>query len=41
MRAQNLYDERSAEREQAAQAAAADLAARREAELRILRGFTA
>jgi HK97 family phage prohead protease len=41
VRAQNLYDERSAEREQAAQAAAADLAARREAELRILRGFTA
>jgi HK97 family phage prohead protease len=41
VRAQTIYDERSAEREQAAQAAAADLAARREAELRSLRGLSA
>jgi HK97 family phage prohead protease len=41
VRAQSIFDERSAEREQAAQAAAADLAARREAELRSLRGLSA
>jgi HK97 family phage prohead protease len=41
VRAQTIYDERSAEREQAAQAAAADLAARRQAELQALRGLTA
>ncbi len=41
VRAQSLFDERSAEREQAAQAAAADLAARREAELRSLRALSA
>ena len=41
VRAQTIYDERTAEREQAAQAAAADLAARRQAELQALRGLTA
>jgi HK97 family phage prohead protease len=41
VRAQNIYDEHAAEREKAAQAAAADLAARREAELRSLRGLSA
>jgi HK97 family phage prohead protease len=41
VRAQTIYDERAAEREQAAQAAAADLAARRQAELQALRGLTA
>jgi HK97 family phage prohead protease len=41
VRAQTIYDERSAEREQAAQAAAADLAARRQAELQVLRGLSA
>jgi HK97 family phage prohead protease len=41
VRAQNIYDERAQEREQAAQAAAADLAARREAELASLRGLSA
>jgi HK97 family phage prohead protease len=41
VRAQTIYDERAQEREQAAQAAAADLAARREAELQALRGLTA
>jgi HK97 family phage prohead protease len=41
VRAQTIFDERSAEREQAAQAAAADLAARREAELQYLRGLSA
>jgi HK97 family phage prohead protease len=41
VRAQTIYDERAAEREQAAQAAAADLAARREAELKYLRGLSA
>jgi HK97 family phage prohead protease len=41
VRAQTIYDERAQEREQAAQAAAAELAARREAELQALRGLTA
>lgn len=41
VRAQTIYDEHAAEREKAAQAAAADLAARREAELQALRGLTA
>ena len=41
VRAQNIYDEHAAEREQAAQAAAAELASRREAELRSLRGLSA
>ncbi|MCA1784171.1 MAG: HK97 family phage prohead protease [Intrasporangiaceae bacterium] len=41
VRAQSIFDERSAEREQAAQAAAADLTARREAELQRLRALSA
>lgn len=41
VRAQTIYDERTAEREQAAQAAAAELAAAREAELRSLRALSA
>lgn len=41
VRAQTIFEERSAEREQAAQAAAADLLARRQAELQALRGLTA
>jgi HK97 family phage prohead protease len=41
VRAQTIYDQDAAAREQAAQAAAADLAARRQAELQALRGLTA
>ena len=41
VRAQSMFDEQALEREQAAQAAAADLAARREAELRALRALSA
>ena len=41
VRAQSLFDEQSAEREAAAVAAAADLAARREAELQALRALSA
>lgn len=41
VRAQSMFDEQAAEREQAAQAAAAELAARREAELQALRALSA
>lgn len=41
VRAQSMFDEQAAEQERAAQAAAAELAARREAELQALRGLTA